>query len=141
MTSGVFVVHRPQGPEGPVAGFGTGHREQLAKLLVGGILLHGAEGRQGEDAEGRLVAGDLAQRLGRLAAIEEGQRLGRVETDLGVRRGEPLSSVSTASGADRLQLKRRVGRQWPDRAAAAARWSMRCIRSVADSFSGTARTT
>ena len=80
MTKRSFALHRPQRAERAVAGLGAGRREQIAKLLVGGEVLHGAQGRQGEDAERRLVAGDLAQRLGRLAAIEIGQRLGRVET-------------------------------------------------------------
>ena len=101
----------PTGRGSAVAGFGAGHREQIAKLFVGGILLHGAEGRQGEHAERRLVPGDLAQRFGRLAAIEVGQGLGGIETRLRILRRHALQQRIGAFRADRFQLERGLGRR------------------------------
>ena len=73
--------------------------------------MHGAEGGQGEDAERRLVPGDLAQRGGRLAAIEERQRLGRIETHFGIRRGKPVDQGLGGFRSDRLQLNGGFGRR------------------------------
>ncbi len=41
---GVFSVHLGEGPEGPIAGLGTIAVEEIAELLGGGNVVHGAEG-------------------------------------------------------------------------------------------------
>ena len=98
----IRLVAGPKRTERSVACFGAGGRKHLSQLFIRGIFLHGAERRQSEDAERRLIACNLAQRLGRLTAIQIGQGLGRVETDFRILRRHAFEQRIDAFRADRL---------------------------------------